>query len=207
MSTSTAHPGNVVGVSALHPVRKYARWLYGVLLCMAASGCGAVSGQDAEESYSVATTLTGIDHLPGHLAVQSFAVDGEGGGRAGKGGRITCCMRLPGKWRPDMVVRINWGVTNFRDCKADEYVAHVPVERYEKVGALYVHFFADGSVRVVSSNDGPAGALHPESVYPIKTPIPQKDPWHQYPLEQTCRGKDRSVAPTQHKEGDVDYVD
>lgn len=172
----------------------------GALLCLALGACEAMPGQAEEESYSVATTLTGIDHLPGHLAVQSFAVDGGGGGRAGKGGSKMCCMRLPGKWHPGMMVRINWGVTNFRDCKADEYVAHVAVERYEEVGTLYVHFFADGSVRAVSSNFNPAGASHPDSPYPIKTPIPQKDPWHQYPLEKTCAGKDRSVAPTQHKE-------
>lgn len=178
-----------------------------VLTVLLAGGCEAMPGQAEEDGQSVATMLAGIDHLPGHLAVQSFAVDGQGGGRAGKGGGMMCCMRLPAKWHPDMVVRINWGVTNFRDCKADEYVTHVPVERYEEVGTLYVHFFADGSVRVVSSNYGPWKAASPESKYPIKTPIPQKDPWHQYPLEKTCVGKDRSVAPTKHKEGDVDYVD
>lgn len=190
------------------PDRRYrVRAVLGAFLCLTLGACEALPGQAEEESYTVATTLTGIDHLPGHLAVQSFAVDGQGGGSAGKGGSTMCCMRLPGKWRPDMMVRINWGVTNFRDCEADEYVAHVPVERYEEVGALYAHFFADGSVRVVSSNYAAWKAGNPESAYPIKTPIPQKDPWHEYPLEQTCQGKDRSVAPTQHKEGDVTYVD
>lgn len=183
------------------------RTILGTLLCLALGACEAMPGQTGEASDSVATGIVGVDHLPGHLAVQSFSVDGYGGGRAGGGSGMICCMRLPAKWYPDMMVRVNWGVTNFRDCKADEYVTHVPVERYEEVGTIYVHFFADGSVRVVSANSNPSGALLPASTYPIKVPIPKKDPWGQYPLEKTCAGKDRSVAPTQHKEGDVDYDD
>lgn len=180
------------------------RVLGGVLFCLSAMGCGAATG-DKEENYTVATGITGVDHLPGHLSVQSFSVDGYGG--AVGTGSMSCCIRLPGEWRPDMIVRINWGVTNFRDCKADEYVVHVPVERYESPERLYVHFFADGSVRAVSSIYNPSGANLPDSKYPIKTPIPRKNPWQQYPLEQTCAGKDRDVAPTQHKEGDVVYDD
>lgn len=194
-------------VRSRHSGGLLARGVVGVLLCLAVGACEAMRGTETDEDYSIATTITGIDHLPEHLGVQSFSIDGQTGGAAGKGGSSMCCMRLPGAWHPDMMVRIDWGVTNFRDCTADEYVTHVPVERYEEVGALYVHFFADGSVRVVSSNDGPAGASHPESVYPVKTPIPNKEPWSRYPLEQTCVGKDRNQAPNRHPAGEVDYVD
>lgn len=184
-----------------------ARVVVGGLLCLVLGACEAMPGSGGDEGYSIATTITGIDHLPEHLGVQYFSIDGQTGGAAGKGGSFMCCMQLPERWHPDMTVRIDWGVTNFRDCKADEYVTHVPVERYEEVGSLYVHFFADGSVRVVSSNEGPAGASHPESLYPIKIPIPNKEPWSLYPLEQTCSGKDRNEAPTRHPEGEVNYGD
>ncbi|MFD0740114.1 DUF3304 domain-containing protein [Lysobacter koreensis] len=163
---------------------------------------GMIGGASQEEMIPVG--ITGIDHLPAHLAVQSLSVDGSGGGSAGTGS-LACCASLPALWRKSLVVEIRWGVTNFRDCKADEYVARVPVEQYSEVGNLFVHFFADGKVRAVSSNYNPAGARHPESEYPIKTPIPDKDPWHRYSLESTCLGKDREAPPTQHKEGDVSY--
>lgn len=171
-----------------------------VLLCGLAVACNA---EPKEEMIPV--TLTGIDHLPGHLSVQSFSVDGHGGGQAGRGGSQLCCVSLPAHWRPDLRVRVVWGVTNWPKCEADEYRTEVAVERYDEVGNMYVHFLPDGSVRVVSSNYYPEGAGQPESKYPVKAIIPDKNPWHQYPLEETCKDKDREAPPTRHREGEVSY--
>ncbi|NBA97759.1 DUF3304 domain-containing protein [Pseudomonas sp. R5(2019)] len=130
--------------------------------------------------------LTGIDHLPDHLSVQRFSVDGRGGAQAGKGGSLVCCGSLPRKWQPDLTVKVRWNVTNWRDCKGEEHEAVVPVEPYDEIGRLYVHFFSDGSVRAVSSNYVAWKANEPESPYPIKDLIPQKYPWQVYDLDLTC---------------------
>jgi len=174
-------------------------------VAMIAALCGLAAACNAEpKEEMIPVTLTGIDHLPDHLSVQSFSVEGHQGGSAGTGSQM-CCVSLPERWRPDLRVRVDWGVTNWPKCEADEYVTHVLVERYDEVGNLYVHFFPDGSVRVVSSNYYPEGARHPQSKYPVKTAIPNKFPWKKYSLDQLCKGKDREAPPTQHKEGEVSY--
>ncbi|NBA97760.1 DUF3304 domain-containing protein [Pseudomonas sp. R5(2019)] len=127
--------------------------------------------------------LTGIDHLPDHLSVQRFSVDGSGGGPAGGGGSLACCGRLPRKWQPDLTVKVRWNVTNWRDCKGEEHEAVVPVEPYDEIGRLYVHFFSDGSVRAVSS--ALATPLSPDYKGPHDR-IPQKYPWQIYDLDSTC---------------------
>ncbi|NBA97758.1 DUF3304 domain-containing protein [Pseudomonas sp. R5(2019)] len=127
--------------------------------------------------------LTGIDHLPDHLSVQRFSVDGRGGAQAGKGGSLECCGSLPRKWQPDLTVKVRWNVTNWRDCKGEEHEEVVPVEPYDEIGRLYVHFFSDGSVRAVSS------ALATPRSPDYKGPhdrIPQKYPWQIYNLDLTC---------------------
>ena len=41
------------------------------------------------------------------------------------------------------------------------YIARVPVERYEVAEHVWVHFFAGGKARVVSSMPGSGGPKHP----------------------------------------------
>jgi len=135
----------------------------------------------------VGVPLTGIDHLPDHLSVQDFYVDGAPGAQAGQGGSLVCCAKLPRVWRPDLTVEVRWNVTNWRDCTGGDFVKRVPVERYDQIGQMWVHFLANGDVRVVSSNWYPESARHPDSGYPVKDPIPDKNPWSQYPLDVTCK--------------------
>ena len=141
-------------------------------------------------SQDVPTTgvgLTGIDHLADHLSVQEFSVDGTSGAQAGKGGRTVCCVSLPTHWQPGMTVKVKWNVTNWRDCTGEEHEAVVPVEKYDEAAHMYVHFFPGNKVRVISSNYYPEGANYPESKYPIKDPIPQKEPWKVYPPHEHCK--------------------
>ena len=151
--------------------------LLGLLLMGA---CGA------KDLPSTGVGLTGIDHLADHLSVQEFSVNGTSGAQAGKGGSMVCCVSLPDQWQPGMTVKVRWNVTNWRDCRGEEHEAVVPVERYEEVGRLYVHFFPDNKVRVIASNYYPEGARGPGSKYPIKDPIPQKHPWKVYPPREHC---------------------
>jgi hypothetical protein len=133
------------------------------------------------EEQTTGVPITGLDHL----SVSQFYVDGYSAFQAGTGGSTVCCAVLPKRWRPDLTVEIRWNVTNWRDCDGNDYVRRVPVERYDQVGALYVHFLADGNVRVVSSNYWPEASRYPGP----HDPIPSKRPWNIYPLDAICKAK------------------
>ena len=154
---------------------RIARWLARLmsvsLLATTLMACAA--GKDE----GIGTGITGIDHLADHLSVQNFWVDGYNAAQAGKGGRTVCCATLPRKWRPGLKVQVRWEVVNWRDSKGACYIRDVPVEPYEEVGQLWVHFLSDGGVRVVSSIDGPRSPSYPGP----RDLIPPKHPWDQYP--------------------------
>lgn len=145
------------------------------LLVVVGGGC-----QAQEETVGVG--MTGIDHLDDHLSVQEFSVDGHLAGKAGGGGGHVCCADLPAKWRPDLSVRVDWLEQNWRDCSYRERHRQVPVEEYDEIGTLWVHFLVGGDVRVIVSNPGPG---NPDYSGP-NDPIPGKSPWHAYPNEAHC---------------------
>lgn len=146
-------------------------------LVLLAAGCDARTPKED----MIGVGITGIDHLADHLSIQNFWVDGYNAAQAGKGGRTVCCASLPAHWRPGLTVQVRWGVTNWRDKTYSMHEATVPVEKYDEVGKLYVHFLKDGSVRVVSSNYG-VPVDHPDNKHPVKDPIPPKEPWAKYPI-------------------------
>lgn len=143
------------------------------------------------EEPTIGVPITGIDHLPEHMSVQRFYVDGYDASRAGAGGRTVCCALLPRRWRPDLAVEIRWNVTNWRDCDWMQHVRRVPVERYEEVGSLYVHFLADGNVRAVSSNYWPEASRYPGP----HDRIPSKEPWRTYGWDDRCNAIYKGEAP------------
>ena len=153
------------------PISVIQRWTCAFLLgCLVA--CQAVSSENKRTGVG----MTGIDHLAEHLSVQDYQVDGHSGFQAGKGGSVVCCAKVPLNWRPGLTVRVTWNVTNWRDRTSEEKSAVVPVDRYDQIGDMHVHFLADGSVRVLLSNYAPWG-----SEYPGPRDIPQKKPWKKYP--------------------------
>ena len=109
--------------------------------------------------------------------MQNFWVQNYWGGPAGKGGRTACCAILPRKWQKGMKVHVEWHVTNWRDQSSQTYERDVPVEPYDEVGQLWVHFMRDGSVRAVSSDEGPRSPTYPGP----HDVIPRKQPWADYP--------------------------
>ena len=144
------------------------------LLVILLTGC---DGRQAKQD-NVGTSMTGIDHLPDHVSVQNFWVNGASGHQAGTGGSVVCCATLPRKWHPGLTVVVNWNITNWRDCHWESYERRVVVDRYENVGHLFVHFLADGSVRAISSSIGPG---YPGNGYPgPDDSIPNKHPWDVY---------------------------
>ena len=143
-----------------------------VLSVCALSACQAFS----QKPEMTGVSMTGIDHLADHLSVQDFQVDGRSGFQAGKGGSNVCCARVPVKWTPGLKVHVAWNVTNWRDRTSEEHEADVPVDAYEEIGTMHVHFLADGQVRVLLSN-----YVAWAKDYPGPRGIPQKQPWDKYP--------------------------
>ncbi|WP_211467403.1 DUF3304 domain-containing protein [Collimonas silvisoli] len=68
---------------------------------------------------------------------------------------------LPRQWQPGMKVKVRWN----RPIKGeDNWIEKTTtIRRYEKAGTLYVHFFANDEVRVVSSPYYPESPQHPIS--------------------------------------------
>jgi hypothetical protein len=129
------------------------------------------------ESFA-AVSLTGVHHMGDKFKVVQFYVNGYDGsnvGREGGGGRDVCCVLLPKKWRSGLSVEVRWAIDDFTHENPAEveignfdsvvgggtYIANVPVERYEVAEHVWVHFFAGGKARVVSSMPGSGGPKHP----------------------------------------------
>lgn len=146
-------------------------------MALAKSALTAALLAAATLSCAEAVELTGVHHMGPSFKIDTFYVnntDGGNVGREGGGGSITCCVELPAKWRPGLTVTVRWGVSDWSQQNVDEtkkgnyrsvlldgiYRAHIPVEKYESAEHLYVHFFAGGKARVVSSLAGP-GIYHP----------------------------------------------
>lgn len=126
---------------------------------------------------TVGVTLTGLDHLEAHLSIQEFSVNGVSGHQAGGGGSSVCCVSLPAVWRPGLTVTVKWGVTNWPHRAYSWHERVVPVERYDEVGMLYVHFLRDGAVRVISFNGYPELEGYPGPAYET---VLDKNPWKVY---------------------------
>jgi hypothetical protein len=112
-------------------------------------------------------------------------VNGTSGHQAGKGGSTVCCVSVPAKSASGQNVQVRWGVTNWRDHTYSMHERLVPLERCDgPLEHLWVHFLADGSVRVIDCAIGP-GVWEPNPEYPgpqpFATTIPRKQPWEDYP--------------------------
>ena len=145
---------------------------FGLALMSALAAC-----QSPGKEPTFGADLTGIDHLADYLSVSDFSVNGAWGAQAGKGGSTTCCAVIPEKWHPGLKAHVKWSVSDWKHGGGDFHEADVPVDQYSRLGHMWVHFLADGSVRIVVSDFGPYAPDYPGP----HDPIPQKYPWKQYP--------------------------
>lgn len=132
----------------------------------------------SKQDDKIGVALIGVHHLGSSYNISQFYVDGYSGmnvGREGGGGGIICCVILPRRWREGLMVEVRWSINDWSKENRVEmdagnyeslqwggaYRAKVPVEKYDEPGDIYVHFFPNGRVRVVSSNAGMGSTLHP----------------------------------------------
>jgi hypothetical protein len=139
-------------------------------------GCADLHSGSKEDQFT-GVGLTGVQHIGPDFNISDFYIDGYSGsnvGRGGGGGGHVCCVSIPNKWRPGLAVEVRWAVGNwskenrqelaagnYKSITFERYKAIVPLEKYDALGQLYVHFFPGGKVRVVSSNPGSESPDHP----------------------------------------------
>lgn len=108
-----------------------------------------------------ATAQTGIVNHTGNY-INGASVNGAGGGGMsawGAGGANICCTSIPRVWYPGMKVLVRWSVPVGRTDVWREKI--VEVEKYDKPGSIYMHFFPNDEVRVVVSNAAGYSKKHP----------------------------------------------
>jgi len=153
-------------------VRMMSSWTFAAVTSLSTSLCVA-----AEDEDLLAVGMIGVQHIGDQFNISEFYVDGQWAGSAGReggGGGNVCCVMLPMKWHPGLIVEIRWSIADWSNEKKVEtkagnyqsivwknYKAVVPIEKYESAEDLYVHFFAGGKVRAVSSIFGSEGNGHP----------------------------------------------
>jgi hypothetical protein len=159
--------------------KKQMSWLQKLalsLLVLTFAGCASVQAGINDRNFTP-VSLTGVQHIGPDFNISDFYVDHTSGsnvGRGGGGGGIVCCVALPKKWRPNFTVEVRWAVGdwskqnkeetalgNFQSITFERYKAIVPVEKYDEAERVWVHFFAGGKVRVVSSAPGSLSKIHP----------------------------------------------
>lgn len=143
-------------------------------LCVSAQETPVSIGEDKD---LLAVGMIGVQHIGDKFNISEFYVDGQWAGNVGReggGGGNVCCVMLPIKWRPGLIAEVRWSVGdwsnekkvetkqgNYQSVVWNNYKAVVPIEKYESAEDLYVHFFAGGKVRAVSSIFGSEGGRHP----------------------------------------------
>jgi hypothetical protein len=188
MTTSKAHPMPIwkrllfsatFGLISNRKLRSMPVWkrvlLAAAIAFITAALYRSVSAEMHRDSLAL-VGLTGTHHIGPNFNIAEFYVNGNyesNVGREGYGGDM-CCVLLPKKWRPGLVVEVRWAVgdwskenraeinaQNYRSITFTCFKASVPVEKYETAERLFLHFFSGGKVRAVSSMFTVLGESHP----------------------------------------------
>ncbi|NVD71792.1 DUF3304 domain-containing protein [Duganella sp. BJB1802] len=128
-------------------------YLFAIAITAAISGCALRQSQ--AQSSDRATAQVGIVNHTGNY-IYSASVDGAGGGNMngwGEGIANICCTSIPGVWYPGMKVTVRWDMPDGHKHIVKEKV--VEIEKYERLGDIYLVFFPNDEVRVVISRNGP----------------------------------------------------
>ena len=137
--------------------------LISLVAAMLLAGC-VTAQQKAQSDF--ATAQVGIVNHTGKY-IYSATVDGSGGGNMdawGAGVADICCTSIPRVWYQGMKVVVQWDMPSGHTHVVKEKI--VEVEKYDRPGSIYMHFFPNDEVRVIISNVYP---WHPD--HPIPPPV------------------------------------
>ena len=133
------------------------KWFLSLVCALLLSSCAAQ--QNAERAG--ATAQVGIVNHTGKY-IYTATIDGAGGGRMsawGAGVANICCTSIPRVWYPGMNVLVRWNMPEGIKDVVKEKV--VEVEKYERPGSIYLHFFPNDEVRVVVTSTAGYSLKHP----------------------------------------------
>lgn len=77
----------------------------------------------------------------------------------GAGTANICCTSIPRVWYPGMKVRVRWDMPNGHTHNVKEKI--VEVEKYERPGSVYLHFFPNDEIRLVVTSIVGFSSKHP----------------------------------------------
>ncbi|MBY0444917.1 MAG: DUF3304 domain-containing protein [Burkholderiales bacterium] len=106
------------------------------------------------------------DYIYSYYIKEPFSSRMAGGGSCG--GLVAGGYQLPEKWQSGMKVKVRWK-PNGREW-VEKYTTIMP---YDDVGTLYVHFFENDQVRVVSSAYAGASSPRHPILRNVVTPPPE----------------------------------
>lgn len=148
-------------------------WFVGLAVAVLLACTYTASRSRTTKTEYLPVAMSGVQHLGSKYSISEFYVNGYYGsnvGREGGGGDVLCCVEIPREWREGLTAEVRWKAVRWVSSSIPReeavervgiYRAVVAVERYQKPGRLWVHFFNNGRVRIVVSNEGPSGAQHP----------------------------------------------
>ncbi|SUC18949.1 Protein of uncharacterised function (DUF3304) [Proteus vulgaris] len=151
------------------------------------SGCANAGSWGAKpKNPMLGAGLQGYNHT--QFEISGFSIN-EGYGSIGG---TVCCVMLPEKWRPNLIVHIQWkkvDTTKFPPApkfsqveaynrwekELDRYTTYheawVPIPQYDEPCSVKIHFLPCDEVKITTSCKGYG---HPE--YPINEPHNLKEP-------------------------------
>ena len=173
----------------MKPTRYFSR-VFRQLMLMSISTMillGCKSSEQIPNQYEMVQTQA-IAHTP--YNVTRFFVNDYWGGSAGAygtGGGGVCCVPIPPKWREGLTAKVRWthseAINDVRGNPIGEtiwYESDAPILPYQKWNVVEVHFFPDGTAKIV--------VLSPENVAnpPISDPVRPKGWKYPNPDEAYC---------------------
>lgn len=122
---------------------------------------GCTSRLTHAQAREGALARVGIINNTGNY-IHSASVNGAGGGNMsawGAASATVCCTLIPRVWYPSMAVRVRWNMPiGVKDVFKEKTVM---VEKYDRLGDIYMNFFPNDEVRVVVSRNGPRAFDYP----------------------------------------------
>lgn len=128
-------------------------------IALAVMGC-APRNTRAEPSDRATARVGIVNHTGSYIYLAT--VDGAGGGAMsewGAGNASICCALIPRVWHPGIKVKVRWNMPIGVQDVIKEKV--VEIEKYDRLGDIYMNFFPNDEVRVVVSRNAPGAPDYP----------------------------------------------
>lgn len=144
------------------------RILSAVLLITTLMGC---NGEEPDTGPATASII-GYNNTENYI--HRFFVDENWGGNIraySGGGGIVCCINYAREWHPDLTATVRWSTSASKPNPYEGETWHeqiVPIERYDQLGSLNVHFLPDNKVRLIISQGSPGFPGYRGPAAPVK---------------------------------------